>query len=141
MRVTTRVLQTPRFGLGAFCPTLTYGGAPATNGQNKISGAPGTVPIASPRPSALDDEGLGGPYNQPSAVAPNVFYPSLYTFHANPTVHFPGKINSDNAMPVPAVDLGRTPLQNQHRFRQGGRTATAAPRPFTSWPTYGGSQA
>lgn len=137
MRVQTRTLQVPRCGAGAFSPGLTSGGAPATNGQNKISGQPGTVPVPSPRPSALDDSALGGPFNQPSSVAPNVIYPSIYTFHANPSVHFPGKIMSDNVMPVPAPNPGRTSLQWQHRVRVGGRTTTSAIRPFTSWPTYG----
>ena len=141
MRVQTRTLQVPRWGAGAFSPGLTSGGAPATNGQNKISGQPGTVPVPSPRPAALDDSVLGGPYNQPSAVAPNVIYPSIYTFHANPSVHFPGAILSDNVMPVPAPNPGRTSLQWQHRVRVGGRTTTSAVRPFTSWPTYSGGTA
>ena len=141
MRVQTRTLQVPRCGAGAFSPGLTSGGAPATNGQNKISGAPGTVQIPSPSPAALDDSELGGPYNQPSTVAPNWFAPCLYTFHANPSVHFPGKIMSDNVMPVPVPNPGRTALQWQHRVRVGGRTTTSAVRPFTSWPTYARTQA
>lgn len=80
---------------------------------------------------------LGGPYNQPSRVAPDWILPCIYTFHANGTVHFPGKIMSDNVMPVPTPNPGRTSLQWQHRVRVGGRTTTSAVRPFTSWPTYG----
>jgi hypothetical protein len=139
MRVQTRTLQVPRYGAGAFSPCLTSGGAPATNGQNKISGQPGTVPVPSPRPAALNDGELGGPFNQPSAVAPNWFMPSIYTFHANPTVHFPGAIDCDNVMPTPTPNPGRTSLQWQHRVRVGGRTTTSAIRPFTTWPSYGGS--
>jgi hypothetical protein len=138
MRISYRTLQLPKWGRGAFTPGLTIGGAPAFNGQNIISGAPGTIPIPSPRPAALDDSALGGPFNQPSAVAPNWFLPTLYTFHANPSVHFPGKLFGDNVVPVPAVNQGRSPLQWQHRVRLGGRTATRAVRPFTQWPTYGG---
>jgi hypothetical protein len=137
MRVQTRTLQVPTSGRGAFLPGLTSGGAPATNGQNKISGAPGTIPVPTPRPAALDNGILGGPLDQPSAVAPNWSLPCLYTFHANPTVHFPGKIDCDNVMPVPTPNPGRTALQWQHRTRLGGRTTTSAVRPFTSWPTYG----
>jgi hypothetical protein len=127
--------------MGAFSPTLTYGGAPATNGQNKISGAPGTIPIPSPPPAALNDGQLGGPYNQPSNVVPDYFLPCLYTFHANGTVHAPMAINSDNVMPVPIPNPQRTALQWQHRVRIGGRTTTTAVRPFTTWPTYSGAQA
>jgi hypothetical protein len=141
VRVQTRTLQVPKGTPGAFSPGLTIGGAPATNGQNIVTGAPGTVPIYSPRPAALNDGQLGGPYNQPSSVAPDWFLPSIYTGHANSTLHFPGRILSDNVLPVPAGNPGRTALQWQHRTRIGGRTATAANRPWTTWPTYGGGRA
>jgi hypothetical protein len=140
VRVQIRTLQGPRFGAGAFAPTLTYGGAPCSNGQNKISGAPGTVPVYSPRPPSINDGILGGPYNQPSNVAPDWILPALYTFHENATVRFPGKLQSDNVMPVPIPNYGRSALQWQHRFRVGGRTATSAVRPFTNWPTYSGNR-
>lgn len=139
MRIAVRTLQTPsKWGMGAFLPTLTFGGAPATNGQNQISGAPGTVRIPSPRPAAMDDSALGGPYNQPSSVAPDWFLPALYTFHANNTVKFPGRTFGDNVLPVPVPNVGRTAMQTQHRVRLGGRTATTNLRPWTQWPTYGG---
>lgn len=138
MRVQTRTLQVPPSCAGAFAPGLTIGGAPATNGQNRIAGAPGTVPVRSPRPPALNDDALGGPLNQPSSVAPDWIMPCIYTFHANSTVHFPGKILSDHVLPTPIPNPGRTALQWQHRFRLGGRTATTAMRPFTQWPTYSG---
>lgn len=138
MRVQTRTLQVPKGCAGAFSPGLTIGGAPATNGRNIVTGAPGTVPVYAPRPAALDDSQLGGPLNQPSSVAPNFIMPCIYTFHANPGVHFPGKIKSDNPLPVPVPNHGRTALQWQHRTRVGGRTATPAFRPFTQWPVYGG---
>lgn len=137
MRIQVRTLDVPIKGMGAFIPTLTMGGAPVTNGQNLVTGAPGTVRVPSPPPAALDDSSLGGDFNQPSNVAPNWFLPSIYTFHANPSVHFPGKIKSDNPLPIPAVAVSRIPAQLQHRTRIGGRTVTAAIRPFTIWPTYG----
>lgn len=139
MRIAIRTLQTPtKWGAGAFLPTLTFGGAPATNGQNVISGAPGTIRITSPRPAAMSDGELGGPYNQPSSVAPDWFLPSLYTFHANNTVKFPGRTFGDNVLPVPVPNVGRTAIQSQHKVRLGGRTATTNLRPWTQWPTYGG---
>ena len=139
MRIAIRTLQTPtKWGAGAFLPTLTFGGAPATNGQNVISGAPGTIRIASPRPAAMDDGELGGPYNQPSSVAPDWFLPSLYTFHANNTVKFPGRTFGDNVLPVPVPNVGRTAIQSQHKVRLGGHTATTNLRPWTQWPTYCG---
>lgn len=139
-RISIRTLQAPKWGTGAFTPTLTKGGAPATNGQNLITGAPGTVRVYSPRPAAMNDGELGGPYNQPSSVAPNWFLPSIYTFRANPTVHFPGRVFGDNVLPTPAGNVARIPAQWQHRFRIGGRTATSSIRPFTQWPVYSGGQ-
>jgi hypothetical protein len=139
VRFQVRTLQVPtKWGMGAFLPTLTFGGAPATNGQNKVCGMPGTVRIPSPRPVALVDGELGGPFNQPSSVAPEWFLPSIYYNPANRSLHFPGRLMGDNVLPVPIPNVRRTAIQAQHRVRVGGRTATAALRPFTQWPTYNG---
>jgi len=138
MRIQVRTLQVPRRGAGAFLPGLTRTPTAATNGQNQVFGAPGTMAVPSPRPAAMNDGELGGPFNQPSSVAPDVFYPSIYYAIMNPTLHFPGKIQSDNVVPVPAVAQGRSALQTQYKTRVGGRTAVAAFRPFTQWPTYAG---
>ena len=131
-------MQVPQRGAGAFLPGLTKGGAPSTNGQNQVYGAPGTVAVPSPRPSAMTDSQLGGPFNQPSSVAPNVFYPSIYYAIINSSLHFPGRLTCDNVLPVPAIVQGRSAMQTQYKTRVGGRTATAAFRPFTQWPTYAG---
>ena len=138
MRWAIRTLQAPLKGSAAFAPGPIIGGAPATNGQNQVYGAPGTVAIPSPRPAALNDGELGGSFNQPSGVAPDVFYPSIYTGIPNSTLHFPGRVFGDSVIPAPAVNQGRSALQTQHRVRIGGRTATQAVRPFTQWPTYKG---
>jgi hypothetical protein len=138
MRFQIRTLQVPTKGAGAFMPTFSNIGTAATNGQNEVIGMPGTVPIASPRPAALNDSGLGGPYNQPSACAPNWFLPSIYFARVNPTLQFSGKTWSDNVLPVPAVTSNGNIKQFQHRVRVGGRTTTSSNRPFTQWPTYSG---
>jgi hypothetical protein len=139
MRITYRVLNVPTKGGGAWLPNFTFGGAPATVGQNQagIVGMPGTVAIPSPRPAALDDSSLGGPYNQPSAVAPNWITPGIYYYKPNRSMRFPGKVKSDNPLPVPVINPGRSAQALFTRSRVGGRTATAAIRPFTNWPTYG----
>lgn len=139
MRFAVRVLQVPhKWGTGAFLPTLAFGGAPASNGRNKVDGAPGTVRVPSPRPAALDDSALGGPANQPSSVAPDWILPSIYVARVNRGLHFPGRLFGDSVLPVPVPNVGRTAIQSQHRVRLGGRTATSSLRPFTQWPTYGG---
>ena len=138
MRFQIRTMQAPSKGAGAFAPTISSSFTAAFNGQNIVTGSPGTTPVPSPRPAALDDGHFGGHYQQPSACSPDVFYPSIYVAHANPTLHFPGRIMCDNTLPVPAKNIGRSAAQTQYRTRVGGRTATSAFRPFTQWPTYGG---
>ena len=140
MQFRIRTLQVPKKGAGAFLPTFTYGGAPATNGVNIVIGAPGTVPVYSPRPAALSDGESGGPYNQPSSVAPNYILPSLYTFIPSAFNKFRGALvgTNDHALPTPIANPTRTASQWQHRVRVGGRTATPNVRPFMRWPVYGG---
>lgn len=140
MRFQIRTLQVPRRGGGAFLPTLTRTGTASTSAQNQASiyGAPGTVAIPSPRPRAMADSELGGPYNQPSSVAPNVFYPSIYYARPTALLHFPGRLICDNVLPVPAIGQSGVPAQTQRKTRVGGRTTTANFRPFTQWPTYAG---
>lgn len=137
MRIQIRTLQAPKRGAGAFAPMLTMGGTSAFNGQNIVTGAPGTVNVFAPRPAALDDSSLGGPFNQSSSVSPNFIRPSIYVAHENRSLRFPGQVKVDNVLPVPAIKLGKVQLQVQHRARLGGRTVTQSVRPFTQWPTYG----
>ena len=142
MRVAIRTLQNPKRGAGAFNPTLTMGGAPSSNGQNLITASWGSVRVRSPRPASMNDGSFGSAYNQPSDVAPNWILPSVATFHANPQIHFPGRIlgSVDNPIPQPAISPTLVASQVQHRFRIGGRTVTASIRPFTQWPTYNGKE-
>jgi hypothetical protein len=138
MRFQIRTLQVPTKGAAAFAPTYSNIGTAATNGQNEVVGMPGTVPIYSPRPAALNDSQLGGPYNQPSNCAPNWFLPSIYFARMNKTLQFNGRTWSDNVLPVPAIATNGVVRQWQHRARVGGRTTTTSNRPFTQWPTYSG---
>ena len=141
IRFQIRTLQVPtRNGAGAFSPTFSNIPTAATNGQNEVIGYPGTLRVASPRPAAMYDFGLGGALNQPSACAPNWFLPSLYWSVVNKSQDFRsrGKVWSDNVLPVPAIQPSGLITNWQHRTRVGGRTTTASNRPFTQWPTYNG---
>ena len=141
MRMQIRTLQVPQRGYGAFCPTLTPTPTGATNGDiaQDMVGMPGTVAVPSPRPPAMADGELGGPYNQPSAVAPNVFYPSIYFNRLNRARKFFGAVMSGvNPLPAPARDPGRVAQPWNYKVRVGGQTATSNPRPFTRFPTYNG---
>jgi hypothetical protein len=140
MRFQVRTLQVPRRGAGAFLPGWVRTPTAATNGNNLVYGCPGTMAIPSPRPAALVDFQLGGQWNQPSSCAPDFFYPSIYYAKMNRGLTFPGRILSDNVLPVPAGTHSGVPSQTQYRVRIGGRTATSAFRPFTQWPTYAGAQ-
>jgi len=140
MRFQIRTLQVPKRGGGAFLPGMTYTATAASNGANQVYGSPGTAPVFSPRPAALKDGELGGPLNQPSAVAPNYIFPSIYVALVNNGLKFPGRIICDNVLPVPAIGQSGIPAQTQYKPRIGGRTTTAAFRPFTQWPTYAGAQ-
>jgi len=101
-----------------------------------VTGAPGNVVVASPRPAALRDNAWGGQW-QPSSVSPDAFLPSIYVARVNQSMHFPGDTNITNVSPVPAQPIGAVPSNGWSKPRIGGTTVTRAIRPFTQWNTYG----
>ena len=134
MRHQIRVLlATTAWRTGAFVSIPAQSSTASFNGQNLITGAPGTVPIYSPRPVAMDDSSLGGEFNQPSAVAPNWILPSIYVAHANKTMRFPGDIAITNVSPVPSTAIGAVVATNWRKPTLGGDRVTRAVRPFTQW--------
>ena len=141
MRHQIRTLQAPtQWGTGAFVAIPAQSSTAQFNGQNIVTGAPGTVPVPSPRPAALDDSQLGGPYNQPSSVSPDYILPSIYVAHVNSSMHFPGDSGTGritNISPVPSTAIGAVARNGWQNPRIGGQTVTQAIRPFTQWPTYG----
>jgi len=140
MRHHIRTHQVPvNYGTGAFTVLPARSSTASFNSGNVVVGAPGTVPVPSPRPAALNDGELGGPFNQPSSVAPNWILPSIYVAKINTpgNFHLSGGLYTDNYSPVPAATWSRIPAQWQKRVRVGGRTVTSAFRAFTQWPTYG----
>lgn len=136
-RISYRTLQVPKRGRGAFSPPPAAIGTAATNGQNVVTGSPGTTPVPVSRPPALASSDIGGPLWQSSAVAPDVIYPSVYVAHANPTLHFPGSLHSDHVLPVPALNPTRVPISSRAGVRWGGRAVTPSIRPFTRYPVIG----
>ena len=139
MRHAVVTLQAPvNGGTGAFAVIPARSSTASFNSGNVVTGAPGTVPVPSPRPAALNDSELGGPYNQPSACGPNWFLPSIYVARIRrDNFHLSGGLYTDNLAPTAAGSWGLIPAQWQKRVRVGGRTVTSAFRPFTQWPTYG----
>ena len=129
----------PTRGIGAFMPPPYGATTPAASSQGvlQVRGYPGTMRVTSPAPAALNDGELGGPYNQPSRVAPDYLLPSLYWAILKKANTFPGfRVRSTNVAPVPAPYVARTGTQTQYRTRIGGRTVTRWPRQFTRWPNY-----
>lgn len=139
MRHQIRTLQVPQTGTGAFVVVPATNSTAEFNGQNMVTGAPGTVGVPSPRPAALMNTQLGGPYNQPSSVSPNYILPSIYVAHVNQTMHFPGDTNITNVSPVPSTGIGAVVNNGWTKPVIGGDKVTRALRPFTQWATYQGS--
>jgi len=139
MRIQIRTLQVPTaWGTAAFTPVPAASWSAEFNGQNIVTGAPGNVPVYSPRPAALNDSSLGGPYNQPSDVAPNYILPSIYVAHVNRSMRFPSSaLGRRMPSPVRAVQAGTAVVNLWGKPRIGGDTVTPAIRPFTQWRTYG----
>ena len=137
MRFQVRTLNVPRRGALAFLPMPVSIGTAATNGQNIVTGSPGTALVPSPRPAALVSNDLGGPKHQPSAVSPDVFAPSIYVSRINRTQLFPGALLT-NETPAPVTAIGAVPRTLWRKPVIGGTKVTAARRPFTVWQTYGG---
>ena len=140
MRHQIRTLQAPtNWGVGAFVSIPAQSSTAQFNGQNIVTGAPGTVPVYSPRPVCMDDSSMGGPYNQPSAVSPDWILPSIYIAHVNDTMHFPGDTRvAHNPSPVPATAIGAVVNNGFNKPTIGGNQVTRAIRPFTQWQPYNG---
>ena len=137
MRWQYRVMDLPSWGRGAFAPVPAQSWSAAFNGQNIITGSPGTAPVPAPKyKRALTGDGSSW---QTGSNGPEWWLPSIYVAHPNATMLPKTKIRSDHPMPVPAGVVEGFVEQMMHRARIGGRTVTRAIRPFTQWPTYGGN--
>lgn len=134
------VLNAPR-AIGAVLPAMTATAEANSAGVCRVTGAPGTMTVAAPRPPAVPRWGPQ-PLVQPSACAPTVIRPSLYVATPKcgaPTVYRGGTRIS----PVPALKpvLVVSPPRMQRPRRIGGRTVTRAGRALVRWPQYGGGYA
>ena len=137
MRHSIRTLGVPtRTGTGAFAVIPARSSTASFNGQNRVTGAPGTVAIPAPRPAAMRDDSWGSSV-QPSGVSPDVIFPSIYVAHIDNMQTQRGGLYTGNRVPVPAGTQSAVPANFAKRARIGGNTVTASKRPFIKWRTYG----
>lgn len=136
------VLNAPR-SMGAVLPSLTRTGSGATNGVCRVIGAPGTMPVPAPRPTAIPARS-SNPHAArlaPSSNAPTVIRPSIYiaTPHCGAPRVYRG---ADRISPVPAVRTDAVVAQRMRTAKRiGGRTVTRSVRTVIRWPQYGGGVA
>lgn len=136
MRVQIRTMGLPSSGFTAFLPTMVENPTVWGAGANVTDAILGNVPVGSPRPASMQDASWGGQW-QPSSVAPNYILPVVYVARMNKWLVKIKHRFTDTSMGVAAVAYNATPTANNLKARIGGRTATPAVRPYTSWPTYG----
>lgn len=136
------VLGSPR-AAGAVLPAMTETAEAASAGVCRVTGAPGTMPVPSPRPAAVPrlTENAHGARVQPSACSPTYFRPAIYV--ATPACgHPPVYRGPDRLSPVPAIRpvlaVATVPPRMARPKRIGGKRVTRAARPLVVWPTYGG---
>lgn len=140
--IRTLGVPTRRGSIGAFIVIPARSSTASMNGNNKVTGAPGTVAVPSPRPASLNDGNFGGRYNQPSDVAPDVIFPSIYVVDPEGlaiVAHRSANVTGGPGpylMPIQSERPSAVPLNFAKRSRIGGQTVTSARRPFLRWPTY-----
>lgn len=108
-------------------------------GLVRLAGAPGTVPIPSPRPPGTDQRNASGNPNvqdlRPSDVAPNAFLPRLFVLYAD-NMQPPVRWACTNEIPIPAGNYVRLPqIASKTPARLGGVATIPAPRAFIRWPS------
>ena len=144
----------PQWGVGAFNPVPGPTPLASTGGEQKRylqQWAPTPDPNLAGRAVGCDDTELQGSYATKVAGLPGAFAPVANRTHAmsyvasnenmgpnGPNTHM--KIWSDNPLPVPARNPGRVAKPAMRTQPAGTIVATAWPRPFIAWPTWGTSR-
>ena len=129
--------QVPAAVAGSFMPHLTRDPYSSSYGVVVVRGAPGTMPVAAPRPAATAGLTSLDPHTQPSAVAPDMILPAIYTVGQRNRYgqeHVPVSLLRDNELPVPARGLYALPGVAFVPPHVGGRRQVGQPRVSTRWP-------
>lgn len=138
--ITYRTLDVPPYGAGAFMPLPARNPVASSYGLVHVEGAPGTDPVASPRPVSVPALTKSGGVNsaQGSDVAPDVILPAIYVASAanmGPAADTGiGMARRRlNELPRRAIDPGRQPVPVWQQFPTGARPLPW-PRSFIRWP-------
>lgn len=113
------------------------GGRATYWGDARVTGQPGTVPIASPRPSSMRDDSWG-PLRQGSGVSPDYIMPSIY-YNTPTQAWMYTRVMSTNEMPVPAGSPQLLPGIAMSGPQIGGVFQVAQPQVAQVWPDVNGS--
>lgn len=117
----------------------------------RVTGQPGTQPVAAPEPAAVEQGGWAQGSNRSSRYAPDEIYPALYYQDGSEMTGpngSPGPLYntsqvsyvSDNALPVPAVDPRGLPAVMAIRpAKVGGQGTVGQPFAAQNWPKWMGS--
>lgn len=134
MRIRYRVDDVPARGVGAFSPTTPQTPRASSWGLARVIGAPGTLAVHSPAPSALPPVSMD-PRTQGHNVSPDVIRPALYVALAD-NLHGPVQTRHHNNIPAPSIGWWRVPLVAFRRpSRIGGRRVIPWPRTFQRFPS------
>ena len=153
-RIAYRTDNVPRWGTAAFSPIPAVTPSASSAGEEKRylqQWADTPDPGLRGRAVGCDDSEIQGSYATETQGLPLAFRPVVNARHNmsywataqnmgpnGPNIHM--KIYSDNPLPVPARNPGRVAMPAQKQPPWGTVIATAWPRSFISWPTWGTSR-
>lgn len=123
---------------GALMPVPAIDPKASTGGLVRVYGAPGTMPVAAPKPCAIPPISATRA-TQPSYVAPDVMFPSKYVTTPE-NMHPPVGLLRTNEMPVPARTPYALPGIAQRMRRVGGQSQIMQPLAVQNWPQWRGQQ-
>ena len=136
----------PAYAIHAFMPTPGLSPAGSSSITRFTHGAPGTMPVPSPKPAGAFRLSCSPQYSPPSEVAPDYFLPQLY-FNEIAELRLAGGVSY---LPPPvAHEVAPVTPQGAHGpqgpakvamagRKVGGRRSMHWPRAIISWPDLAG---
>ena len=119
---------------GALMPVPAVDPKGSTGGLVRLVGHPGNMAIPAPKPAASVPISQTRA-TQPSYVAPDVLFPSIY-FPLADNMHPPVALLRTNPLPVPAVTIQQLAGIAQRMRRVGGQSQVGQPQVAQTWPEW-----